>query len=54
MNRLECMQRLAARLKDEVVVLSLGASVDEWTTPRPTCAARAYSSSSLGCVTHRR
>jgi len=27
MNRFECMQRLASRLKDELVILSLGASV---------------------------
>ena len=30
MNRFECMKILAARLKDELIVISLGKMVDEW------------------------
>ena len=32
MKRFDCMKLLAAKLKDELVVLSLGGSVDEWYT----------------------
>ena len=35
MNRFDCMQRLGALLKDELVILSLGASVDEWYNAAP-------------------
>jgi len=30
MNRFECMKRLASRLTDQLVVISLGKMVDEW------------------------
>lgn len=30
MNRFECMKRLAAKLTDELIVISLGKMVDEW------------------------
>ena len=35
MKRFDCMKALAARLKDELVILSLGASVDEWYNAAP-------------------
>jgi len=47
MNRFDCMTRLAARLRDELVVLSLGASVDEWyKCSANICEMRVYSSNS--------
>src|SRR6516162_4304469 len=51
MNRLECMGRLAARLKDELVVLSLGASVDEWYNAAPHMRTASLFQQQLGCVT---
>ncbi|TIV08232.1 MAG: thiamine pyrophosphate-binding protein, partial [Mesorhizobium sp.] len=35
MKRFDCMKALAARLKDELVILSLGGSVDEWYNAAP-------------------
>ena len=46
MKRFDCMTALAGKLKDELVVLSLGASVDEWYNAAPQCARRACFSSS--------
>src|SRR6516164_10761599 len=51
MNRLECMGRLAARLKDALVVLSLGASVDEWYNAAPHMRSATLFQQQLGCVT---
>lgn len=51
MTRYECMQRLAARLKDELVVLSLGGSVDEWYNAAPHMREASLFQQQLGCVT---
>ena len=51
MNRFDCMKILAARLKDELVVLSLGASVDEWYNAAPHMRAASLFQQQLGCVT---
>jgi thiamine pyrophosphate-dependent acetolactate synthase large subunit-like protein len=45
------MTRLAARLKDELVVLSLGASVDEWYNAAPHMRSASLFQQQLGCVT---
>ena len=51
MKRFDCMTILAAQLKDELVVLSLGASVDEWYTAAPHMRAASLFQQQLGCVT---
>jgi sulfopyruvate decarboxylase subunit beta len=51
MNRFDCMTRLAARLRDELVVLSLGASVDEWYNAAPHMRNASLFQQQLGCVT---
>lgn len=51
MNRYDCMTRLAAMLKDELVILSLGASVDEWYNAAPHMRAASLFQQQLGCVT---
>lgn len=51
MKRFDCMTRLAARLKDELVILSLGASVDEWYNAAPHMRAASLFQQQLGCVT---
>ena len=51
MNRFDCMTRLAARLKDELVVVSLGASVDEWYNAAPHMRSASLFQQQLGCVT---
>jgi sulfopyruvate decarboxylase subunit beta len=51
MNRFECMKRLAPLLKDELVILSLGASVDEWYNAAPHMRAASLFQQQLGCVT---
>jgi thiamine pyrophosphate-dependent acetolactate synthase large subunit-like protein len=51
MTRYDCMRRLAARLSDELVVLSLGASVDEWYDAAPQMRAASLFQQQLGCVT---
>ena len=51
MNRFDCMTRLAARLKNELVVLSLGASVDEWYNAAPHMRGASLFQQQLGCVT---
>lgn len=51
MKRYDCMTRLAARLKDELVILSLGASVDEWYNAAPHMRAASLFQQQLGCVT---
>jgi len=51
MNRFDCMTRLAVRLKDELVVLSLGSSVDEWYNAAPHMRSASLFQQQLGCVT---
>ena len=51
MKRFECMQALAGRLKDELIILSLGASVDEWYNAAPHMRAASLFQQQLGCVT---
>jgi thiamine pyrophosphate-dependent acetolactate synthase large subunit-like protein len=51
MTRFDCMQSLASRLKDELVILSLGASVDEWYNAAPHMRAASLFQQQLGCVT---
>jgi sulfopyruvate decarboxylase subunit beta len=51
MKRFECMQRLAAKMRDELVILSLGASVDEWYNAAPHMRAASLFQQQLGCVT---
>jgi thiamine pyrophosphate-dependent acetolactate synthase large subunit-like protein len=51
MNRFDCMTRLAARLKNELVLLSLGASVDEWYNAAPHMRSASLFQQQLGCVT---
>ncbi len=51
MTRYDCMTRLAARLRDELVILSLGASVDEWYNAAPAMRAASLFQQQLGCVT---
>jgi thiamine pyrophosphate-dependent acetolactate synthase large subunit-like protein len=51
MNRFDCMTRLAALLNDELVVVSLGASVDEWYNAAPHMRSASLLQQQLGCVT---
>ena len=51
MNRFDCMTRLAVRLKDELVVLSLGSSVDEWYNAAPHMLSASLFQQQLCCVT---
>ena len=51
MTRFACMQALAGRLSDELVILSLGGSVDEWYTAAPHMRAASLFQQQLGCVT---
>jgi len=51
MKRYDCMTRLAARLKDELVILSLGGSVDEWYNAAPHMRDASLFQQQLGCVT---
>ena len=51
MNRFDCMTRLAVRLKDVLVVLSLGSSVDEWYNAAPHMRSASLFQQQLGCVT---
>jgi hypothetical protein len=51
MKRFDCMTALAAKLKEELVVLSLGASVDEWYNAAPHMRAASLFQQQLGCVT---
>src|SRR5258708_37481053 len=45
------MKRLGGKLKDELVILSLGASVDEWYNAAPHMRAASLFQQQLGCVT---
>lgn len=51
MTRYDCMKMLAGKLKDELVVLSLGASVDEWYNAAPHMRKASLFQQQLGCVT---
>lgn len=51
MKRFDCMSVLAQRLKDELVILSLGASVDEWYNAAPHMRSASLFQQQLGCVT---
>ena len=51
MKRYQCRQALGARLKDELVIVSLGASVDEWYNAAPHMRAAGLFQQQLGCVT---
>lgn len=51
MKRYDCMKALAARLENELVILSLGASVDEWYNAAPRMRAASLFQQQLGCVT---
>jgi sulfopyruvate decarboxylase subunit beta len=52
MNRYDCMIALADMLDgDELVIVSLGASVDEWYNAAPHLRAGSLFQQQLGCVT---
>lgn len=51
MKRYDCMIALGKRLKDELVILSLGGSVDEWYDAAPQMRAASLFQQQLGCVT---
>jgi thiamine pyrophosphate-dependent acetolactate synthase large subunit-like protein len=51
MNRFDCMKALAPLLKEELVILSLGASVDEWYNAAPHMRTASLFQQQLGCVT---
>ncbi len=51
MNRYECMKVLGDKLKDELVILSLGGSVDEWYNAAPHMREASLFQQQLGCVT---
>lgn len=51
MMRFDCMAVLAGKLTDELVILSLGASVDEWYNAAPHMRKASLFQQQLGCVT---
>ena len=51
MSRYQCMEKLGARLQDELVVLSLGGAVDEWYDAAPHMRSASLFQQQLGCVT---
>jgi thiamine pyrophosphate-dependent acetolactate synthase large subunit-like protein len=51
MKRYDCMKILGARLREELVILSLGGSVDEWYNAAPHMRAASLFQQQLGCVT---
>jgi len=51
MKRFDCMTALARRLSNELVILSLGASVDEWYNAAPHMREASLFQQQLGCVT---
>src|SRR5258708_8227178 len=53
MKRFDCMKALAGRLKDELVILSLGASVDEWYNAAPHRRGASVFQLQLGCFTRQ-
>jgi sulfopyruvate decarboxylase subunit beta len=50
-SRFEAMCLLGARLEQELVILSLGGSVDEWYNAAPHMRAASLFQQQLGCVT---
>jgi sulfopyruvate decarboxylase subunit beta len=51
MKRYDCMERLGAMLQHELVILSLGGSVDEWYNAASHMRAASLFQQQLGCVT---
>jgi thiamine pyrophosphate-dependent acetolactate synthase large subunit-like protein len=51
MSRYQAMQLLGGKLRDELVILSLGGSVDEWYSAAPHMRAASLFQQQLGCVT---
>lgn len=51
MRRYDCMKALGARLENELVILSLGGSVDEWYNAAPHMREASLFQQQLGCVT---
>jgi len=51
MKRFDCMRLLGEQLNDELVILSLGASVDEWYNAAPHMREASLFQQQLGCVT---
>jgi len=51
MKRYDCMTSLAGMLADELVILSLGGSVDEWYNAAPHMREASLFQQQLGCVT---
>jgi sulfopyruvate decarboxylase subunit beta len=51
MKRFDCMKLLASRLTDELVILALGGSVDEWYNAAPHMRTASLFQQQLGCVT---
>lgn len=51
MTRFDCMKVLAGKLADELVIVSLGASVDEWYNAAPHMRSASLFQQQLGCVT---
>lgn len=50
-SRFQAMKLLAARLADELVILSLGGAVDEWYNAAPHMREASLFQQQLGCVT---
>ncbi len=51
MRRYDCMVALGQMLRDELVIVSLGASVDEWYNAAPHMRRASLFQQQLGCVT---
>lgn len=51
MERYDCMKTLASKLENELVILSLGGSVDEWYNAAPHMREASLFQQQLGCVT---
>ena len=51
MKRFDCMKLLGSSLKDELVILSLGGSVDEWYNAAPHMREASLFQQQLGCIT---
>jgi len=49
-SRFACMELLGRRLRDELVILSLGGAVDEWYNAAPHMRAASLFQQQLGCV----
>ena len=49
-SRYACMELLGRRLRDELVILSLGGAVDEWYNAAPHMRAASLFQQQLGCV----